>query len=62
MSKLDDVMTVKLPSELKRKAYRLAEAEGTEGAEIVRRALEAYVDDLERKYRALASVFAESGR
>lgn len=55
--KLLDEMTIKLGLDQKRRLVALAEADGLSASELVRRLIEAHLDERERHFRALASIF-----
>ncbi len=58
--KLLDEMTFKITTDAKRRLQGLAEADGLTASELVRRLIEAHMDERERHFRALASIFGES--
>lgn len=55
--KLLDEMTFKLTGDAKRRLQGLAEADGLTASELVRRLIEAHLDERERHFRALVSIF-----
>jgi hypothetical protein len=57
--KLLDEMTFKLTYDVKRRLQGLAEADGLTASELVRRLIEAHLDERERHFRALISIFGD---
>lgn len=55
--KLLDEMTFKIGLDAKRRLQGLAEADGLTASELVRRLIEAHLDERERHYRALVCIF-----
>lgn len=57
--KLLDEMTFKITLDAKRRLQGLAEADGLTASELVRHLIEAHLDERERHFRALVSIFGE---
>jgi len=55
--KLIDEMTIKLSDVTKRRLVALAEADGITASELVRRLITVHLEERERHFRALNSIF-----
>ena len=59
--KLLEEMTIKLTAGTKRKLAGLAEADAISASELVRNLIDFHIDEREKHFRRLASIFGQNG-